>query len=501
MNQALLDRVLKSPRLPSLPTIAIEVIDLVQQQDVNIKQIANTISHDPALSSKILKTVNSSFYGQAHSVATISHALVILGLNSVKTLALGFSLVGNLKDGGGDGFDHVSFWKRSLYSAVAARTLAKTLGLVQQEEAFLGGLLQDLGMLAMNQALGNEYHAIALQVGPEHRKLFFLEQEKLGTNHAEIGAALASSWNLPPLLVQPIKFHENPDGCPDELAPLIRCVAVGSRIGDIFVTNNPTAAVDTYFRLAENWLQIPRDKADGLIKGIHSATVEMRRLFDLPTGELENPDQILANANEALMQINLKQQAQTTELQQQNKQLAEQAVTDSLTGVANRRKFNDFLTEQFAASRDTKSPLSVLFLDTDHFKKFNDTYGHQTGDRVLMELASLLKQSAQAEHLVARYGGEEFAVVLPKTDRITAARAAEAIRRTIQSHIVESETGEKLNITASIGVATFDGGFFVRPEQLVKAADQAVYAAKASGRNCVRIFTPKAESPAEKKVA
>ena len=160
MSNPLLDRVLQSPRLPSLPSIAIEVIDLVQQQDVNIKQIAHTIQHDPALSTKILKTVNSSFYGQSHSISTISHALVILGLNSVKTLALGFSLVANLKDSGGEGFDHIQFWKRCLYTAVAARTLAKQFGLVQQEEAFLGGLLQDMGMLALNQTINVEYQEV-----------------------------------------------------------------------------------------------------------------------------------------------------------------------------------------------------------------------------------------------------------------------------------------------------------------------------------------------------
>ena len=88
MNQELIDRVLQSPRLPSLPEIALKVIDLVQQDEVSIKQIAETIQNDPALASKILKTVNSSFYGQSSSVSTISHALVVLGLNAVKTLAL-----------------------------------------------------------------------------------------------------------------------------------------------------------------------------------------------------------------------------------------------------------------------------------------------------------------------------------------------------------------------------------------------------------------------------
>ena len=99
MNQELLDRVLSSPRLPSLTTVALDVIDLVQQPDVHIKEIARTIQNDPALAGKILKTVNSSFYGQAYAVSTITHALVVLGFNSVKTLALGFSLVGESQVG------------------------------------------------------------------------------------------------------------------------------------------------------------------------------------------------------------------------------------------------------------------------------------------------------------------------------------------------------------------------------------------------------------------
>ena len=495
MNQALLERVLKSPRLPSLPTIAIDVIDLVQQKDVNIKQIAHTISHDPALSSKILKTVNSSFYGQAHSISTISHALVILGLNSVKTLALGFSLVPNLRESGGDEFDHVDFWKRSLYSAVAARSLAKHINLVQQEEAFLGGLLQDLGMLAMNQTLGSDYAAILKQVGLEHRKLREAEQLKLQTDHAEIGAALAETWNLPPLLVQPIRYHEDPTGAPEELLPLIRCVVLGGRLADVFTSSNPGPALEGYHQLAQQWFNLNKEMAESLLKGIHENTVEMRRLFDLPTGELINPDQILARATEALLQISLQTAQQTSQLEQQNKQLVEQATTDSLTGAANRRLFADFMADRFAEVRTGVGPLSVLFLDTDHFKKFNDTYGHQTGDRVLIELAGVLKKSAPKTALVARYGGEEFAVVLPKTDRLTAAQFADTVRKLIQSQTVQSDDGQTLSITASIGVATYDGSFFTRAEQLVKAADQAVYAAKKSGRNCVRVFTPKSDKP------
>jgi diguanylate cyclase (GGDEF)-like protein len=235
--------------------------------------------------------------------------------------------------------------------------------------------------------------------------------------------------------------------------------------------------------------------AESLLKGIHENTVEMRRLFDLPTGELENPDQILARANEALLQISLQSAQQTSQLEMQNKQLAEQATTDSLTGAANRRKFNDFLEARFAEVRPGGGPLSVFFLDTDHFKKFNDAFGHQTGDRVLIELTAVLKEAAPRHALVARYGGEEFAVVLPRTDRITAARLAEETRNRIGALVVTSDDGRPLSITASIGVATYEGTFFTRFEQLVKAADQAVYAAKDAGRNCVRVFRPRQDKP------
>src|SRR6476620_1745891 len=119
MNEQLLNRIRQCPTLPSLPTVAMQVLDLAQREEVDIAEIARIISKDPALSSKILRTVNSSFYGRAQSVGQVSQALVILGLQSVKTLVLGFSLLSNLSKSKAKGFKHLDYCKLSIYAATA----------------------------------------------------------------------------------------------------------------------------------------------------------------------------------------------------------------------------------------------------------------------------------------------------------------------------------------------------------------------------------------------
>ncbi|HAI13449.1 MAG TPA: hypothetical protein DCM28_17205, partial [Phycisphaerales bacterium] len=188
----------------------------------------------------------------------------------------------------------------------------------------------------------------------------------------------------------------------------------------------------------------------------------------------------------------------TAQLEAKNKELVAQAEIDPLTGVANRRKFNDYISSQFAHTQQTNEPVSILFMDVDHFKKFNDTYGHQTGDQVLSEVASLLEELTEAPGLVCRYGGEEFAIILPDTDRFTAAKQADKVRQSISEKTIISEDGQELHVTASIGVAAYDGTFFTKADQLIKAADQGVYAAKNAGRNAVRVFAPRVKPPAPK---
>ena len=494
-NTELLDRVLQSPRLPSLPAIALKVLDLTQQPEVDFKDIADAIQHDPGLSTKILRTVNSAFYGQTREIGTVSRALQVLGLNSVKTLALGFSLAGNLKKSPEKGFDHVAYWRRSVYTATAARILSRRAGLVQQEEAFIGGLLQDMGMVALSQALGEEYTAVLEKADGDHAALRDHEREALGLDHAEVGAALAETWKLPPVLVAPIRHHEAPDDADPELLTLVRSVSLGNRVADIFLLSAEAegTALETYYAQAEAWFDMPRDEAEPTLKDFHAESQTLGELFELPTGNLGNPDEILARANEALMTL-------TLQSQQENKQLIDEVRTDALTGVANRRALDRHVREQF--ERVTlDSPMSVLFSDLDHFKRFNDTYGHALGDRVLVVFAETLRRTVGDLGAVFRYGGEEFTIVCPNADSGTATMIAERACRAVEENTdVSAEDGQTLQVTCSIGVATHDGDTFESVEKLIHAADEAVYAAKAAGRNRVKTLLVRLTSPTLRRV-
>lgn len=162
-----------------------------------------------------------------------------------------------------------------------------------------------------------------------------------------------------------------------------------------------------------------------------------------------------------------------------------EARTDGLTGLNNRKAFDEAIEREMAGARTSGKPLCLIVGDIDHFKKFNDTFGHRTGDQVLRLVASCLKNGAAEGHIAARYGGEEFAVIMPATDLATAEVIANRIRETVMAReLVKRSTGESLGrVTMSMGIGLF------RPDDaaasLIERADQCLYQAKHAGRNRV----------------
>jgi len=170
------------------------------------------------------------------------------------------------------------------------------------------------------------------------------------------------------------------------------------------------------------------------------------------------------------------------------KELVEQARTDPLTKVYNRRALEDIAHIELSRTRRSRRSLSIIICDIDHFKLFNDNHGHQMGDTVLKEFASILKRNLREHDVVARYGGEEFLVLLPETDLESAGVIAEKLRLKVADHQIYLNKKKPLTISASFGVACYEKDI-VDWQQMIKAADHALYEAKNEGRNRVICFS------------
>ncbi|MDR2694598.1 MAG: diguanylate cyclase [Chitinispirillales bacterium] len=164
------------------------------------------------------------------------------------------------------------------------------------------------------------------------------------------------------------------------------------------------------------------------------------------------------------------------------------ATTDGLTGLNNHRTFQEIAAREFERAKRHGRPLSMLLTDIDHFKNFNDTYGHPVGDLVLREIAGCIRIAVRATDFPARYGGEEFTVVLPETAEQGAMAIAERIRQTVEAKVIENGQN-KLRVTISIGCATFPT-YGTTQQELIDCADKALYASKKGGRNMVSLYNP-----------
>jgi diguanylate cyclase (GGDEF)-like protein len=166
-------------------------------------------------------------------------------------------------------------------------------------------------------------------------------------------------------------------------------------------------------------------------------------------------------------------------------EVSKRARQDALTGLANRRSFDEHLRRLLNEAERFGQPLSLVLADIDHFKRINDTWGHEAGDEVLRRVARALQEGVRQVDVAARYGGEEIALLLPQTSMAGAADLADRLRRAVAGRPVKFK-GEEIAVTLSFGVAAFPTSVRTR-DGLFRAADQALYEAKAGGRNCVKV--------------
>ncbi len=488
MSNELLNDILNCPSLPSLPAVAAKLIELTGDPDVQISEIAKTVQQDQALAGKVLKTVNSSFYGLPNKCGSIDRAMGYLGLNTVKSLVLGFSLVETTSSVDDDGFDMVAHWRRTLMGATAARLIADQFKLSDKDEVFTAGLFQDMGMLAIFTAMKQRYTEVISDI--DHGQICEVERDEFGFTHAQVGAELARKWQLPKSIADAIEHHHTPDAMDADDLEMVRAVALGTQVAEALSVDTPKSSMRKIEGQVASWFPKRNFDIAELLHEVNQSAKELASLFNTEIGDLKDVHNLMAQAQERGLEHQISMQRQTESLERE-------AVTDGLTGIPNRKEFDKTIDAAFNQYKASGTEFAVLFFDADRFKSVNDTHGHAVGDAVLVELAQRTKKTVGEEGVVCRYGGEEFGVILPGYTVLNAAMLAERVRSEIAStpfDIRDLDDGpDELPVTVSIGVSAIDAGpadRVVKSDQLVVEADAGVYAAKAAGRNNVQVWSP-----------
>ena len=482
--------------LPSLPSVAMNVLEVTNDPEGDISQLTAAISADPALATKILKLANSAKYRRGREIQNLNQASGVLGMKAVSLMALSFSLTTALPREGMAAFDFGLYWRRSLTSAVGARALARLVKSRYVDEAFLCGLLSRVGQLVMATTIVDQYQAV-LDKSEEAIPSRSTEREVLGYDFHQVGEALLNTWHLPKLLTTTVgKWNvdvDNLEGADEGVSDVISLMQVADHISVLICESDKAEALRTVCELGEHHFGLSQEEMESFIVSLQEEVMEtatsMQMADDLDDTEYAS---ILDEAREQLIQISLgamdeleQSQTQMEELTEANRVLDGAAKTDRLTTLPNRAHFDERLEHVVEArlKGHSANALGILIIDIDHFKSFNDTHGHVIGDLVLNSVACRLKGATRDTDFIARYGGEEFVAILPNTTLPDLESVAERLRQTIETSVVETE-GKTLNVTISLGgacvnmVTTHDDGM-----ALVELADKCLYEAKEAGRN------------------
>ncbi|QDV48537.1 sensor domain-containing diguanylate cyclase [Gimesia fumaroli] len=501
------EKIWSSDQLPTLPAVAVRLLDLSKNPDTDIKEVIETIKADPAITAKILKASNSSFFGLRTECKGIERAVPLLGTMVVTSLALSFSLSESAITEGPLKSRFDSYWKQSIIQSAAAELLASKLGNELKYDSFLIGLLQDIGHLAMLRSIPNDLLPVLEQAEAQQRNNSEVETEVLGINHAEVGVKMMERWQMSEQFKSAIEHHHDSFEQlkaleSDPNFKLIIIIATSASIGDYFCSPNSGLALHRLQALTSEFYNMPHDDLHGFLENVQSRFEEAAQVFQVNMDDIGSPYEIMATANEQLVQLTMKAQVDSTQacarqavieeqkvkLESENKQLQSKAIHDPLTKAYNRSYFNEAFEKEIHCCARSAQPIGIIFSDIDRFKQLNDTYGHQFGDLVLQRVAQVANESTRRSDVFCRYGGEEFVIMVNNPSENGIKELAERLRALIENEVIEFE-GQRVPVTASLGAVV---GIPPRnitgfAERLVAEADEAMYESKEKGRNQVHV--------------
>ena len=474
--------------LPTLPATAIEIVCLCNDDDVEITQLADVLSHDPSLAMQVIRLANSARYCRRQDVTSIPDACVLLGMRALKIMALGFSLTKSVSGNeNSPSFNYQRYWQHSVCMAVAARNFSRVTQTAQGDHAFLCGLISRIGQLTLANTIPEHYDLVLN--GSAELPTAEQELQVLGSDHHKVTDHMLRQWEMPSAVITDLQDWSRRT---EKTSPIQSLLQLSDQVATVISSEEKGAAYQAAQEIASQAFGLSCNELDGVVLQLREEIDFLADSLNIQISSDLEIESLLAKAREQIVQIALRMndhlliaQERETELLDTTSELRRAAEFDSLTQLVNRGSFDHTLSELISArvNAESQRPLSLLMLDVDHFKSFNDTYGHLAGDEVLRNVAEWIKDSVRATDVVARYGGEEFVAVLPTADLENLKMIAERIRSRVESGTVLFDQHE-LKVTISIGGACLtEVTELTDGELMIRMADGNMYSAKNNGRN------------------
>ncbi|MEM6639240.1 MAG: GGDEF domain-containing protein [Pseudomonadota bacterium] len=484
--------------LPSPPAVAARVIELAQEPDVNLGDVAGAIQCDASLAAKVMRVSNSAMYARRRESTNLRQALVVLGLHATVTLALGFSLMPLLKRDKTQNQMFAHIWRRTLMSGLCARAMADVTRKANGEEAFLCSLLQDVGVMGIDRVVPGFYDA-TIDFFSDHDALIAHERSELGADHAEVSAHLLTIWKLPEYLRDTVAVsHFMHGGDYSEVSQhLSLIVALSGPMADGWLERESQPdAMQKATEMARKQLGMSNEDLTAVTNKIAEMLPDMAHLFETDLIDGNEAQMIVEHAQEILTARTLQSQQvaesaaeQVDQLKSYAENLEEETKRDALTKVFSRRHLEDVLAKSYDNATRFGWPLAVMFVDLDHFKAVNDTFGHAAGDEVLRNVGRILNDVVRDSDSVGRFGGEEFVVVLPGADELGVSVVAERLMNAVRKTQHNVGDARVIQVTTSVGCALLSGDDrYENVDALLARADEALYEAKNSGRDRTVIY-------------
>lgn len=477
--------------LPALPAVAIQILQKIKEPEMPMQQLAEILATDPSLSAKVLNVVNSSYFGLPRTITNLSHAVSLLGEDTLKYLALSFSLI-KMFDRHKNKFDYGLFWRHSLSVALACRHLADSLEWPDAEDMYFLGLIHNIGILALFHSHPRQYFLVLEGVRHKGSEFHVAENTVFGCNHMEVGAFLLSQWHLPEAFSLPVRHHHYPeksDITDPKILARTNILRLAVEISHFMHYKEKALHLAFIEELLEANELSGRIIIESVLKKVAEQLEPLLPLFDLEANLNVDYVELLTESKKELVHLSFDLHQKIKQQQQTIEALSALAMQDGLTQISNYHSFQQALEKEIARTQRYKYQSVLALADLDSFKAINDAHGHPAGDHVLQTVSRFFSENIRKADIVARYGGEEFVFILSRTDLENGFKIVDRLRERLAGMTIDYN-GTPISLTMSVGVTAFSWESPAEKKELIRQADVAMYTAKNGGRNRSMCYQP-----------